>query len=68
MRDLFSSVLPCLYSVVNFPMSEEVGRAQFNLATPIYATVAVSLHTAYGKYRMIHKRNSFKITSRVVQG
>ena len=39
---------------------EEVERAQFNLATPTYATVAY--------YRVIYKQNPFNIISRGVQG
>ena len=39
--------------------AEEVGRAEFNVATPTYATIA------YSEQRMvIHKQNSLKITSK----
>ena len=38
--------------------SEEVGRAEFNVATPTYANVAYSAQRT-----VIHKQNSFKITS-----
>ena len=42
--------------------TEEAGRAEFNVATPTYATVA------YSVFVIIHKQNSFKISSRGVQG
>ena len=40
--------------------SEEVGKAQFTLATPTYSTVSIE----YTYYRLIHRQNSFKIASR----
>ena len=51
---------------MEFTVTEEVGRAQFNLATPTYAPTAAYVRTV--NTIMIHEQNSFKITSRGVQG
>ena len=49
-------------------ISEEVGRAEFNVATPTYVTVTCTRHVQHTYYHIIYKQNQFNIISRGVQG